>query len=131
MSMQDPIADMITRIRNGQMAQKHQVEIPNSKLKKSIAIVLKEQGYIEDFTEEHNQSKPVLKVILKYFAGKAVIDEITRVSRPGLRIYKKAQNLPKIKGGLGIALISTCKGIMADKQAREESLGGEVLISVS
>ncbi len=131
MSMQDPIADMLTRIRNGQMAQKEAVLIPFSKVKFAIAKVLKEQGFIKDFSQQGNPVKPVLSVDLKYFNGIPVIDEIKRVSRPGLRIYKKSLDLPKVKGGLGVAIVSTCKGIMSDKQAREENLGGEVLCSVS
>ena len=129
--MQDPIADMLTRIRNGQMAQKEAVLIPFSKVKFAIAKVLKEQGFIKDFSHQGNPVKPVLSVDLKYFNGIPVIDEIKRVSRPGLRIYKKSLDLPKVKGGLGVAIVSTCKGIMSDKQAREENLGGEVLCSVS
>lgn len=129
--MQDPIADMLTRIRNGQMAQKEAVLIPFSKVKFAIAKVLKEQGFIKDFSQQGNPVKPVLSVDLKYFNGIPVIDEIKRVSRPGLRIYKKSLDLPKVKGGLGVAIVSTCKGIMSDKQAREENLGGEVLCSVS
>ena len=111
MSMQDPIADMFTRIRNGQMAQKVAVTMPSSKLRTSIAKVLKEEGYITDFAVS-GDVKPTLEVTLKYFEGKQVIDTIERVSRPGLRIYKKKDELPKVLGGLGVAIVSTSKGVM-------------------
>ena len=126
MSMQDPIADMFTRIRNGQMAQKVSVSMPSSKLRKSIAQVLKNEGYIQDFAVS-GDVKPVMEVTLKYFEGKKVIDTIERVSRPGLRIYKKKDELPKVLGGLGIAIVSTSKGVMTDRAARNAGMGGEII----
>ena len=126
MSMQDPIADMFTRIRNGQMAQKVAVTMPSSKLRTSIAKVLKEEGYINDFAVS-GDVKPVLEVTLKYFEGKQVIDTIERVSRPGLRIYKKKDELPKVLGGLGVAIVSTSKGVMTDRAARKAGMGGEII----
>ena len=126
MSMQDPIADMFTRIRNGQMAQKVSVAMPSSKLRVSIANVLKDEGYITDYAVS-GDVKPVLEVTLKYFEGKKVIDTIERVSRPGLRIYKKKDELPKVLGGLGIAIVSTSKGVMTDRAARKAGMGGEII----
>ena len=126
MSMQDPIADMFTRIRNGQMAQKVAVTMPSSKLRTSIANVLKEEGYITDFAVS-GDVKPTLEVTLKYFEGKQVIDTIERVSRPGLRIYKKKDELPKVMGGLGVAIVSTSKGVMTDRAARKAGMGGEII----
>ncbi|WP_026377322.1 30S ribosomal protein S8 [Aestuariibacter salexigens] len=126
MSMQDPIADMFTRIRNGQMAQKVSVSMPSSKLRKSIAQVLKDEGYIQDFAVS-GDVKPVMEVTLKYFEGKKVIDTIERVSRPGLRIYKKKDELPKVMGGMGIAIVSTSKGVMTDRAARKAGMGGEII----
>ncbi|APE07089.1 MULTISPECIES: 30S ribosomal protein S8 [Alteromonas] len=126
MSMQDPIADMFTRIRNGQMAQKVSVTMPSSKLRVSICEVLKSEGYIVDFAAS-GDVKPVLEVTLKYFEGKQVIDTIERVSRPGLRIYKKKDELPKVMGGLGIAIVSTSKGVMTDRAARNAGMGGEII----
>ncbi|MDM7861386.1 30S ribosomal protein S8 [Alteromonas sp. ASW11-36] len=126
MSMQDPIADMFTRIRNGQMAQKVAVTMPSSKLRTSIAKVLKEEGYINDFAVS-GDVKPTLEVTLKYFEGKQVIDTIERVSRPGLRIYKKKDELPKVLGGLGVAIVSTSKGVMTDRAARKAGMGGEII----
>lgn len=126
MSMQDPIADMFTRIRNGQMASKVSVTMPSSKLRVSIAKVLKEEGYISDFAV-NGDVKPVLEVELKYFEGKRVIDTIERVSRPGLRIYKKKDELPKVMGGLGVAIVSTSKGVMTDRSARKMGMGGEII----
>lgn len=131
MSMQDPIADLLTRIRNGQLAEKISVRMPASKTKKAIAQVLLEEGYISGVEEEEQDNKPVLKVDLKYFEGKAVIDEIKRVSRPGLRIYRGKDEIPKIDDGLGVAIVSTPKGIMSDARARKEGVGGEVLCTVS
>jgi len=132
MSMQDPVADMLTRIRNGQMAEKKVVKMPLSKLKLSIAEVLKEEGYIKDCqVAEDEGQKPSLNVELKYYAGAAVIDKVERVSRPGLRIYKSSNDLPKVLGGLGVAVISTNKGIMTDRAARATGVGGEVLCYVS
>lgn len=126
MSMQDPIADMFTRIRNGQLAQKVSVSMPSSKLRVSIAKVLKEEGYITDFTVS-GDVKPVIEVALKYFEGKKVIESIERVSRPGLRIYKKKDELPKVMGGLGVAIVSTSKGVMTDRAARKAGMGGEII----
>ncbi|WP_100658703.1 30S ribosomal protein S8 [Alteromonas flava] len=126
MSMQDPIADMFTRIRNGQMAQKVAVTMPSSKLRTSIAKVLKDEGYITDFAVS-GDVKPTLEVTLKYFEGKQVIDTIERVSRPGLRIYKKKDELPKVMGGLGVAIVSTSKGVMTDRAARKAGMGGEII----
>jgi small subunit ribosomal protein S8 len=124
--MQDPIADMFTRIRNGQMAQKVAVTMPSSKLRTSIAKVLKEEGYITDFAVS-GDVKPTLEVTLKYFEGRQVIDTIERVSRPGLRIYKKKDELPKVMGGLGVAIVSTSKGVMTDRAARKAGMGGEII----
>ena len=126
MSMQDPIADMFTRIRNGQLAQKVSVAMPSSKLRVSIAKVLKEEGYITDFSVA-GDVKPVIEVTLKYFEGKKVIESIERVSRPGLRIYKKKDELPKVMGGLGVAIVSTSKGVMTDRAARKAGMGGEII----
>ncbi|HAU07042.1 MAG TPA: 30S ribosomal protein S8 [Gammaproteobacteria bacterium] len=131
MSMTDPIADMLTRIRNAQQAKKINVAMPCSKVKLSIANVLKDEGYISDFKKDEAEGKPQLVIDLKYYQGKAVIDSIDRVSRPGLRVYKAADELPKIIGGLGIAIVSTSKGVMTDKQARALGQGGEVLCAVS
>lgn len=126
MSMQDPIADMFTRIRNGQMASKIAVTMPSSKLRIAICGVLKGEGYIEEFAVE-GDVKPTLSVTLKYFEGKKVIDTIERVSRPGLRIYKKKDELPKVMGGLGVAIVSTSKGVMTDRAARKAGMGGEII----
>ena len=131
MSMQDPISDMLTRIRNGQSAGKLRVTMPLSKQKEAIAGVLKEQGYIRDFGQEDVGGKPQLAVTLKYFEGKPVIEKLSRVSRPGLRIYKRKDELPTVMGGLGIAIISTSRGLMTDKQARAAGHGGEVICTVS
>ncbi len=131
MSMQDPIADMLTRIRNGQAANKVAVTMPSSKLKVAIANVLKEEGFIEDFKIE-GDAKPVLELVLKYFQGKAVVESIQRISRPGLRIYKKkTMKLPKVMAGLGIAVVSTSKGVMTDRAARQAGLGGEIICYVA
>ena len=126
MSMQDPIADMFTRIRNGQSSGKVRVTMPLSNVKHAIARVLKDQGYIKDFSTEDGHSGR-LTIVLKYFEGKPVIELLRRESRPGLRVYKGKNNLPSVNGGLGIALISTSKGVMTDKQARTAGHGGEVL----
>ncbi len=131
MSMTDPVADMLTRIRNAQQANKTEVTMPASKLKKNIATVLKDEGYILGFNATEVDGKAVLSIALKYFDGKAVISSIDRVSRPGLRVYKAANELPKVIGGLGVAIISTSKGVMTDRKARELGQGGEVLCSVS
>ena len=124
MSMQDPIADMLTRIRNGQSAEKKTVSMPASKLKTAVAEVLKNEGYITDFQNTDVEGKPTLNIALKYFEGAPVIEKIERVSRPGLRIYRKNDQLPDVMGGLGIAIISTSKGLMTDRAARKE--GGAV-----
>ena len=126
MSMQDPVADMFTRIRNGQAAKKIAVKMPSSKMKVAIAKVLKDEGYIEDFVVSADV-KAELEVTLKYFQGKSVIETIDRVSRPGLRIYKKRGELPKVMGGLGVAIISTSKGLMTDRAARKVGIGGEII----
>jgi small subunit ribosomal protein S8 len=127
--MQDTLADMFTRIRNGHMAEKQAVSMPSSKMKVSVAKVLQDEGYIADFSVEEGV-KPVLTLELKYFEGKAVIEEIKRVSRPGLRIYKGATELPKVRGGLGVAIVSTSKGVMTDRAARSAGVGGEVICTV-
>jgi len=124
--MTDPIADMFTRIRNGQSAAKTAVTMPSSKLKVAIANLLKEEGYITDFGVS-TDAKPQLTVELKYFEGKEVIESIKRVSRPGLRVYKGRDELPKVQAGLGIAIISTSKGLMTDRAARNAGLGGEII----
>ena len=126
MSLQDPVADMFTRIRNGQAANKVAVKMPSSKLKTAIAKVLKDEGYIEDFVVSADV-KAELEVTLKYFQGKSVIETIDRVSRPGLRIYKKRGELPKVMGGLGVAIVSTSKGLMTDRAARKVGIGGEII----
>jgi small subunit ribosomal protein S8 len=128
--MQDPLADMLTRIRNGQMAKHESVSMPSSKMKISVAKVLESEGYIKSFSVEEGV-QPVLTVDLKYFEGKPVIEKIERVSRPGLRIYKAQQDLPKVMGGLGVAIVSTNKGVMSDRAARAADVGGEVLCYVS
>ncbi|EMR12537.1 30S ribosomal protein S8 [Methylophaga lonarensis MPL] len=131
MSMTDPIADMLTRIRNAQQANKAQVSMPASKVKLSIAKVLQDEGYISDAKVSDESGKSVLTITLKYFEGKPVISQINRVSRPGLRVYKAANDLPKIIGGLGVAIVSTSQGVMADRKARAIGQGGEVICSVS
>lgn len=130
MSMQDPIADMLTRIRNGQAANQAAVNMPSAKLKVAIATVLKEEGYIEDYKIE-GDINPTLEITLKYFQGKAVVESIQRVSRPSLRIYKKKDELPEVMAGLGVAIISTSKGVMTDRAARQAGLGGEILCYVA
>ncbi|GLS84876.1 30S ribosomal protein S8 [Paraferrimonas haliotis] len=130
MSMQDPIADMLTRIRNGQAASKVSVTMPSAKMKVSVAQVLKEEGYISDFAVT-SEAKPELEIELKYFQGKPVVETIQRVSRPGLRIYKGKDELPKVMGGLGVAIVSTSKGVMTDRAARKAGLGGEVVCYVA
>ena len=130
MSMQDPLADMLTRIRNGQMAKKAAVTMPSSKTKIAVAKVLVEEGYVSSYSVEGDK-KPELTVELTYFEGKAVIEDLKRVSRPGLRIYKAQDEVPKVMGGLGIAIVSTAKGVMTDRAARAAGVGGEVLCYVS
>ena len=129
--MHDPIADMLTRIRNGQMRNKLSVSMPASKVKKSIAAVLKEEGYIENFSTDDNNGKPLLNIELKYYAGQPVIEKIQRISKPGLRIYKASDNLPKVMNGLGVAIVTTSKGVMTDIKARAAGVGGEVLCYVA
>lgn len=131
MSVIDPIADMLTRIRNAQMTEKASVSMPSSKVKQGIAEVLKSEGYIKDFQVHENGGKPKLEIVLKYAEGRPVIDKITRVSRPGLRQYKSRGDLPRVRGGLGIAIVSTSHGIMTDVAARKAGHGGEVLCYVA
>ncbi|TGD74217.1 30S ribosomal protein S8 [Mangrovimicrobium sediminis] len=130
MSMQDPLSDMLTRIRNAQMAGKKSVEMPGSKLKAAVAKVLQDEGYIAGFNASNDTGKPRLSVDLKYFQGKPVIAEIDRVSRPGLRSYAAKDELPSVRGGLGVAIVSTSKGVMTDRAARAAGVGGEVLCTV-
>lgn len=131
MSMTDPIADMLTRIRNAQMAQKTSVAMPSSKVKTAIAAVLKDEGYIDDFAVREIEGKAQLDISLKYYAGRPVIERIERVSRPGLRVYKGSQDLPRVLNGLGVAIVSTPKGVMTDRKARASNMGGEVLCIVA
>jgi len=131
MSMTDPVADFLTRIRNGQKAVKTHVKMPSSKLKESLCKVLQDEGYIDSYSVERDGRKAELTVNLKYHNGQPVIDRIQRVSKPGLRIYKGSRDLPKVLGGLGIAIVSTSKGVMTDRAARENGTGGEVLCVVS
>jgi small subunit ribosomal protein S8 len=131
MSMTDPIADMLTRIRNAQMVSHTEVLIPSSKVKLSIAQVLKDEGYIEDFAVRDGEGRKQLAIALKYYAGRPVIERIERVSRPGLRIYKGAQEIPKVMNGLGVAILSTSRGVMTDRKARATGVGGEVLCIVA
>jgi len=131
MSMTDPVADMLTRIRNGLSANKAEVTLPLSKVKVSIAQVLKDEGFITDFAAGDIDGKPALTITLKYFQGKPVIEKIKRISRPGLRVYKGKDELPKVLGGLGIAIVSTSAGVMTDRAARKAGHGGEVLCTVS
>jgi len=131
MSMSDPIADMLTRIRNAQLAEKLSVAMPSSRVKASIAQVLKDEGYIDDFKVREDGGKSTLEIALKYYAGAPVIEKIERVSRPGLRIYKGREDIPRIMNGLGIAIVSTSKGVMTDRKARATGIGGEVLCIVA
>jgi small subunit ribosomal protein S8 len=131
MSMSDPIADMLTRIRNAQMVQKVSVTMPASKLKAAIAEVLKAEGYIDNFAVRDAESKPQLEIALKYYAGKPVIEHIERVSRPGLRVYKGVGAIPQVQNGLGVAIVTTPKGVMTDRKARQAGIGGEVLCYVA
>lgn len=130
MSMQDPLADMLTRVRNAQQAGKATVVMPSSKLKVAVANVLLQEGYIAAHHVEQNESKANLHIDLKYFQGKPVIAEIDRISSPGLRSYKGKDDLPKVRNGLGIAIVSTSKGVMTDRAARQAGVGGEVLCTV-
>jgi small subunit ribosomal protein S8 len=129
--MTDPIADMLTRIRNAQMAEKVAVSMPSSKLKVAIAKVLKDEGYIDDFAIRGNTGKSELDIALKYYAGRPVIERIERVSKPGLRVYKGKDDLPRVMNGLGIAIVSTPRGVMTDRGARAANTGGEVLCIVA
>lgn len=129
MSMQDPLADMLTRIRNAQMAEKSVVSMPSSTLKAAVAEVLKTEGYVTDY-QINGDAKPLLSIELKYFEGRPVIEELKRISRPGLRQYKSVDQLPKVRAGLGVAIVSTSKGVMTDRAARAAGIGGEVLCSV-
>jgi small subunit ribosomal protein S8 len=131
MSMSDPIADMLTRIRNAQASEKVTVTMPSSKVKVSIAKVLKDEGYIDNFAVRDVEGKPQLEVALKYYAGKPVIEKIERVSRPGLRIYRGREDIPPVMNGLGVAIVSTSKGVMTDRKARASGIGGEVLCIVA
>jgi small subunit ribosomal protein S8 len=128
--MTDPIADMLTRIRNGLAAGKTEVTMPLSKLKQSIAQVMKDEGYIADFSQGEVNGKPTMSVELKYYKGRPVIEKMSRVSRPGLRIYKSSGDIPNVLNGLGIAIVSTSKGVMTDRAARKAGYGGEVLCYV-
>jgi small subunit ribosomal protein S8 len=129
--MSDPIADMLTRIRNAQSANKISVSMPNSKIKVGIASVLKDEGYITDFRVDENKGKPNLEITLKYFQGRGVIDEIRRASRPGLRIYRGKDDLPRVLDGLGIAIVSTSRGFMTDAAAKSAGYGGEIICYVA
>ena len=131
MSMSDPIADMLTRIRNAQRVEKGEVAMPSSKIKAAIAQVLKDEGYIEGFQVVANDGKPELRIGLRYYAGRPVIEQLERVSRPGLRIYKGREGLPQVMNGLGVAIVSTSRGVMTDRKARASGVGGEVLCYVS
>ena len=131
MSMSDPIADMLTRIRNAQMVQKAVVAMPSSKLKVAIAQVLQDEGYIDSFKVKSEGAKSELEVTLKYYAGKPVIERIERVSRPGLRVYKGYDSIPQVMNGLGVAIVTTPKGVMTDRKARQTGVGGEVLCYVA
>jgi small subunit ribosomal protein S8 len=131
MSMSDPIADMLTRIRNAQSVAKAVVTMPSSKLKLAIAQVLKDEGYIDSFGVRVDDGKSELAITLKYYAGRPVIERIERVSRPGLRIYKGRDTIPQVMNGLGVAIITTPKGVMTDRKARQTGVGGEVLCYVA
>lgn len=131
MSMSDPIADMLTRIRNAQATNKVAVRMPNSTVKVGVAAVLKDEGYISDFRVDDNNGKPELEITLKYFEGKGVIDSIKRASRPGLRIYRRKDELPRVLDGLGVVIVSTSQGIMTDTAARAAGQGGELICYVA
>ena len=131
MTMTDPISDLLCRIRNAQMGMKEAVSMPSSQQKVAIAKVLKEEGYINDFSVEGDAKKPVLTIVLKYYEGRPVISQLRRISKPGLRIYRKKGDLPKVQNGLGVAIISTSKGIMSDRQARQMGTGGEVVCYIA
>ena len=131
MSMSDPIADMLTRIRNAQTVEKSSVVMPSSKLKVAIAQVLKDEGYIDGFAVRGEAAKPELELSLKYYAGRPVIERLERVSRPGLRVYKGRHSIPSVMNGLGVAIVTTPKGVMTDRKARQAGIGGEVLCYVA
>jgi small subunit ribosomal protein S8 len=131
MSMSDPVADMLTRIRNAQGVAKNEVVMPASKLKAAIAQVLQDEGYIEGFQVVPNEGKPELRIGLKYYAGRPVIARLERVSRPGLRIYRGSNHIPQVMNGLGVAIVSTSRGVMTDRKARTQGVGGEVLCYVA
>jgi len=131
MSMADPIADMLSRIRNAQMVGQVEVSMPSSKLKVAIAQVLKDEGYIEDYAEREDNAKKQLRIGLRYYAGKPVIERLERVSKPGLRVYRGRDELPRVMNGLGVAIVSTSRGVMTDRKARASGVGGEVLCIVA
>ena len=131
MSMSDPIADLLTRIRNAQMVNKATVAVPSSKVKVAIVQVLKDEGYIDGFEVKTEAGKSVLDIALKYYAGRPVIERIERVSRPGLRVYKGSKTLPQVMNGLGVAIVTTPRGVMTDRKARATGVGGEVLCYVA
>jgi len=131
MSMHDPIADMLTRIRNAQLVGHTEVSMPASQLKSAIARVLKDEGYIDDFAMRENGSRKELAIALKYYAGRPVIERLERVSKPGLRVYKGRNDIPRVMNGLGVAILSTSRGVMTDRKARADGLGGEVLCIVA
>ena len=131
MSMSDPIADLLTRIRNGQAACKPEVSVQSSRVKEAIVRVLKDEGYVEDFAVREDGPKKVLRIGLKYYAGRPVIERIERISKPGLRVYKDRNSLPKVMNGLGVAIVSTSRGVMTDRKARATGVGGEVLCYVA
>ena len=131
MSMSDPIADMLTRIRNAQSVEKPVVSMPSSKLKVAIAQVLKDEGYVEDYAIREEGPKKLLRIGLKYYAGKPVIERIERISKPGLRVYKDRDSLPQVMNGLGVAIVSTSRGVMTDRKARATGVGGEVICIVA
>lgn len=130
MTMQDPIADLLTRIRNAQQAGHRTLDVPASKIKEAICKVLEDEGYIEGFAASETDGKAMLRLELRYHRGRPVIEEIRRVSRPGLRIYKACEDLPKVRGGLGVAIVSTNRGLLTDRAARAAGVGGEVLCTV-
>ena len=131
MAMSDPIADMLTRIRNAQLAEKASVSMPSSKVKAAIAAVLKDEGYVEDFAVRQNDGKATLEIALKYYAGRPVIERIESVSKPGLRIYKGCEDIPRVMNGLGVAIVSTPKRVMTDRKSRATKVGGDVVCIVA
>jgi small subunit ribosomal protein S8 len=131
MSMTDPVSDMLTRIRNAQMVGHTEVVMPASRLKAAIAQVLKDEGYVEDFAMRENGAKKELRIGLKYYAGRPVIERLERVSKPGLRVYKGREDIPRIMNGLGVAILSTSRGVMTDRKARADGVGGEILCIVA